>query len=356
MSVSSEFGRFVWGPAQLSRSMTGNGDLFQLDDANDGVGAAFVCPRSGTITHIGWTMASKGETPNNYYAGLVVPSTTVQQLTATAYGGSAPGTFDGNALAVGFHWTALATNGTAVAGDHIGIAIWPTGSPGAPDTTNKIGVGYTNTPSSANNAPLAFGGNAPAMAAVTRLPAFAVKFSDGEVYGWPLLDAAYTAYDTADSPDEVGVKFTVPYAMRCIGMVVNLTSVEANAPYTVILYSAADAVLASWAVTDAGEMNEEGQIEFCWSSAVALSADTVYRSTILAMHGSYTVLPASGTWPDAATKTAYHQGAAFIATSRTDAGAWTDNTDATVFMSPIVDQVTLPDAGGSTGGTFAFIG
>lgn len=344
MGVTTEFGELVWGPARAL--VDGELQNFSLDDSDDSVGASFVLPASGAITHVGWYLNSKTGTPPNYYVGLLTVDASDGNPTSTAYGSSVAATIDPTALSVGWVWTELSTAATATAGDQVIARIWATGSPGNPDASNCINVNFAHY-ALIQALPLAWSSGNLLIGLTRNLSNIALRYSDGTVIGLPLGPAAYTAYDSADTPDEIGVKFTLPYAMRCIGVRFGLAAQSPNVSYTFKLYDGSDTLLASWIVLDEDQLIGTRFVEVYWSSAVTLTAETIYRLTILATNAFSTITPANMTWPDAYCKTAYHQGAAFVATSRSDGGAWTDNTDATVFISPIVDQITLP--GGSSG-------
>jgi hypothetical protein len=210
-------------------------------------------------------------------------------------------------------------------------------------------VAHTHADSAKSSDPTGFYASALGTSTVQieRLPVFAIRYSDGVVFGYPLILPAYSAYNSAGTPDEVGVAFTVPYAMRCIGAHFYIAAVGSNASYTVRMYNAANDLLSSWAVGDEDELEGLGYKTVYWSSPQNLAIGATYRLSVLATHASLTVTPGSGTYPDAYAKAAYFQGADFVATSRTDAGAWTDDADATVFISPIVDQITLPSGSAS---------
>jgi hypothetical protein len=341
----TDFGRLVWGPAR--DPIIGRYNYYNLNDADNNVGGMFVLPRSGSITHVGWFLYSKTGTPPNYYVGLVTVTPSTGFLTTTPYGTSVPATVDPAALTEGWQWSALATPATAVAGDQIGVRVWPTGSPGNPDGSNYIVVAYAhfktvqNVPNGCYSVTLAADN-----AWADRLPAFAIKYADGVVVGYP-FGSAFADYDSADTPDERGVRFTLPYPMRCIGARVNMANIDSNAGYVVKLYDESDTLLASWTVTDEDQLHDYGIAELYWSAPVDLAASpSYYRLTCVPTSSSLQIRPASIVWPDPATKTAYHESAAFIATSRTDEGEWTDDADASVFLGLIVDDITLPSAGG----------
>lgn len=341
----ADFGRLIWGPAR--DPITKRASAYTIDASGESVGGRMVLPKSGTVTHVGWSLGTKTGSPPNYYVGMVTVTATTGNLTTTAYGGSTPATVDPTALSVGWQWSALAANATAVAGDQVGIRIWPTGSPGNPDASNNISCIYAhhnsmhNDPNSMNSFTL------DGQVWVSKLPIFALRYSDGSVIGYPYRDDKFSLYDSADSPDEAGVRFTLPYAMRCSGVCVNMSMIDSDAGYTLRLMDSANAILSSWVVADEDRLSDYGISYLYWSSALILAASpTYYRLTFMPSSSSLRIRPASMVFGDANEQAVYHAASDFVATSRTDEGEWTDDENATVFVGLIIDDITLPTGGG----------
>lgn len=335
----ADFGKLAWGPA---RDGEGEPVVYALNDADDAAASVMHAPYTGNITHVGFYVSAKTGTPPGYQAGVCVVSETTGAPSSTPLAGSAFGAV--STASTGWQWVELGTAAAVDRGDLLGIYVGPTGAPGAPDLSNCITVALAHTRVQSFPAEWTFG----AIWAIAKVaPAMMVKYADGLVAGVPILPNHYAAGDVADTPDEVGAKFTLPYAMRVYGASLVLAAVGANASYQVVLYDASSNALGTITVVDEDIHDQAGFIrELIFPSSIALTADTTYRLVLKATHASATVQVANFLWPDATMRSTYHQGANWVLTARTDGGTWTDS-DGTAVMALLVDDITLP--GGSSG-------
>lgn len=338
----------LWGPAALGsypRAAVGLSG-YALDDSNDAVAQVFAIPRSGTITKIGVYCTAVTGDPPAYNVGLVTVGASTGIPSTSAYGGSALTTYD--FTAGGWVWITLPTPATAVAGESAAVHIWPTGS--VPDGSNYATL---------SNGLMVSGGSA----GLPRVPyysvswnvadregwtAIAVQYSDGLVAGLPMDNCNTLTFDSADTPDEVGCRFTLPFSANSFGCRLVLCDAASSAPFVVTLYDAADNMLASYTISDEDEANQGGTyptlIDCHWAEA-ALTADAVYRLAIKATSGTLTITPSLASFESAASLTnnlTIPEAGRWMQTTRTDGGAWTDTAAGLVWMALWINSMTLP--------------
>jgi hypothetical protein len=180
---------------------------------------------------------------------------------------------------------------------------------------------------------------APCLALVYSDSSYAVP--DGCV---PANATNVTLINTGSTPDERGLLFQLPFPARCYGFVVRL---DLDAATDVVLYSAADAVLASYSLSSGVRVGTAGQItRRRFATPVSLSANTSYRLVVKPTTGSNVGVY---DW-EAASATLCQQycgGSTWKHTERTDAGAWTDTDTKRPFLSLRLDQL---DDGAGAGG------
>lgn len=157
----------------------------------------------------------------------------------------------------------------------------------------------------------------------------AIEYDDGSfgVTSYTLPGLASTLGVTnATVPDEVGVRFSVPFPLTCAGMVV---AMALTGDFDLVLYdSDGSTVLASRSVDkdEAGAVASGVAREWIFQTPVRLSANKQYRAVIKPTSGTtvnvrYVQLNVS-TW-----MAQMPGGVDWIWTQRTDAGAWSeDNT------------------------------
>lgn len=180
------------------------------------------------------------------------------------------------------------------------------------------------------------------------VPIILVKYDDGSipfVGVLPLSNATVSQnITTATTPDEVGVKFSLPFVCKIIGAVVRVNA--AAAAFDVKLYNAADTLQESASV--------DGDTQFAAGAGAAVLFDTEVSYSTTGQDWRLTILPTSGTVTvyrgevnASATREAWPGGTAFQKTERTDAGAWTDTNTQVPFISLLISALD-DGAGGGT--------
>lgn len=351
-----DVGLVCWGPV-APWFTSGRYLYYALDDSDDHVGATFAAPKTGNITHVGLRVYSVTGTPPDYNVAVVTITESTGVPTNTAYGGGAAGTLTG--AATGWHWVALATPSAVTAGDKIAVNVWPTGSPGNPDGSNKIAVGYGLSDVVSAYPAGGYGGSATIFSSTGIAPTFAIRYSDGMGYGGVCLPSVVNAYDSDDTPDEVGVKITLPFSGQCVGCSVGFNTVGANASWTYRLENAAGDLLASWNMSD--------EDIAMWPSAtygapsprwapISLAADTVYYLSVRSTHASATIAPYGWEWTHASEKDCFVGGGTTVLVYRTDGGEWTEDSDQCAAFGLLFNDITIPEGGEpGSGGAFAFV-
>jgi hypothetical protein len=153
----------------------------------------------------------------------------------------------------------------------------------------------------------------------------AVRYSD-ETYPplgtFPLSAIAATTFNSGSTPDERGLKFTLPFPARLSGVLLNATFGGGG---TIKVYdSDGTTVLTSLAIDPEQVLSTNpGTSRFVLPTTVSLSKDTAYRITLLP--GSVTDNSLVNlTCASAALLDALDGGQAFHLCTRTNGGAWDD--------------------------------
>jgi hypothetical protein len=343
----------LWGPATLgdvsgkTSAITG----VSLNDADNAAGWCFCIPKDGTVTDVGILIISENGTSPAYNVGLVTLDTSGRPTTS-AYGGSA--ITSKTWTAAGFSWTTLSTPATAAAGDFVAAHVYPTGS-------TPTGVNFVSVPSVGVVEGMGVNVNfTVAWAASNNGSAgFAIKYDDGSVYGLALSSATtHIVIRTTTTPDEVGNLFTLPANMTCTGARVfhSESGLESAATVDVVLYSAADGVLASATISDKDFADDSNYIDVFWDS-VSLIANTQYRLIVKPTTGaSGGIYVQRWSMDSTAAMAAIPCGTTWQGTSRTDAGAWSNVSTDIAMLALHISDITFIAGSGSGGTEWGFVG
>lgn len=203
--------------------------------------------------------------------------------------------------------------------------------------TNSI-RGLNDTSQLVNQYLASFNGVSWARAGTSSLPLLALKYDDG-TYGflrdwiWPITAITARTLNTGSTPDEIGVKFQVPWDCVVDGAHVMAAVTD---DLDVVLYDANDNVLASGSIDkDVISAVTAGIHVVVFPAAATLSRNTTYRLVIKpTTANNVTVYDATG---DAvALMAAMPAGANWVMTERTNAGAWTDTTTRTPWLHSLM--------------------
>lgn len=181
----------------------------------------------------------------------------------------------------------------------------------------------------------------------TDIPNFALKYNDGTYafipYVSPIIFNTNThTINTATSPDEVAMKFVPDVTMTISGFKV---LVDADNAFDVILYDSSNSVLTSFSHV-AGQRGATNNriMAIPFPADVTVTAGQTYRLAFKPTTGSSISLYSENV-PTSSHMSVMPGGSAYIYSSRSDAGSWTDLNDRRLIASLWVTAIST--GGGS---------
>jgi hypothetical protein len=294
-----------------------------VDAAGEKAAMVFQVPKTGNIDRIAFYVSNVTGTARTIRVGLETIDSSGNP-TGTQYGGSAVGTQASPASTTVYEVT-LGTPAAATIGDRVAIVIQFDSTVG----NMQIGTAPLND---ACGFPYSSAFTASWAKQTSNLILCGIRYDDGvyEDIGSPIPGIwSSPTISSSTTPDEVGVKFSLPFPVTVKGVWLNL-DLDGNA--TIKLYdSDGSTVLGSISVLSAERAFTSMTLYyFHFSTPIDLDAGTEYRLTLLPATttaiGFRRVVVAS-----ADRLGAMSGGTAWYETSRTDAGAWTDTTTQKVF-------------------------
>lgn len=180
-----------------------------------------------------------------------------------------------------------------------------------------------------------------------------VKYDDGsyvDMGNWsgPWTTVTDTSYASNSTPDERGIRFTAPVAMRVTG---GWARIDPTGDFQIKLYNDSNTELATTPTYDKDTFTGSGSgslnVRALFTSTAELQAGSTYRLTVVPTTTTALVL-AQTTMPSAASNQAFPAGSAtsFILTTRSDGGAFSDTDTARPVMGLIVDGIDSSGGGG----------
>ncbi len=304
-----------------------------IDAAGELAAAVFQVPQNGDITGVAVVITGV-TTAKSLDVGLQTVSLVTGNPDGGAYKGMTVGTIPIPSFAM---WeVTLGTQATAaVKGDVVAMVVGFTSDVGNLKTMNSY-VSFPDFPYVDSYI------GTPAWSKQNYAPIVAVKYSDGTyvpISGvFPQPTNASTAFNSGSTPDERGNKFQVPFGCRVVGYWVHLGAAIPADALSVVLYDS-DGATPLFTSTPDPEQEYGGAYCFTYMIAtpVTLLASTWYRLTVLPGASNVTIY--DWTWPSAAMLGALPMGSNCIQTQRTNAGAWTDNTDRRVLVGLLVSDI-----------------
>lgn len=247
-------------------------------------------------------------------------------------GGSRRAATQGDYLAVVMEWDSVQSG-----------QVWQYGL-GNNGSAHQIAVPYYCADSGAGFARLGDGGI---------FPSLALRYEDGSyapLMGrcWPIATCATETYNSGSTPDERGLIFQVPAALRACGawLLLNLT-----ANLDVVLYDSDGTTPLATCTLDA-DISRNGQPNVrtvFFPASVELAAATSYRLAVKPSSGS-NVSIYTFTVGSAGVLDAIPGGQTWHYTARTDAGAWSETTTTRPWIGLLIDGVETGGGGGGAGG------
>jgi hypothetical protein len=318
-----------------------------MDAAGEGAAWVFPSPKAGTITKVyvmtGTVTAAEA---------LDVRVETIDASgnpTGTLWAANTNGQIATPAANTGY-WVTLTAAATVAAGEFVCIAVrWVSFTAGnltIRHNYNALG------PFVGRGVPYALA-NTGSWAKSSSPPLFAVEYGDGSrphVGGFPTNSTTISqTVNTGSTPDEVGAYFSVPFPCKVKGVALKITPVTGHT-YAVKLYDTdGTSVLASKTGIDSDISTLTGGSPHMvlFTAEATLTAGGLYRVTFLPETAT------NQTWfrasvDAAATLESWPGGASFYKTSRSDAGAWTEDQTQIPQMALLLSAL---DDGAGGGGT-----
>jgi len=324
----------------------------QFDGVGDGFGFVLYPPKAGTIDSVTFATNTGQFTPNmTVRAGIynVDSSTPALPNTASLFGGCVAGTRASANWTDGVYTITFGTGCTIASGDLgtlIAVILDVTVRTSGQFRLTNYGVASDITfPYGVANTTGTWG----KLSSPGRYMSIVLNYHDGTVAYIPGSMDGFTSYTigTGTTPDEVGLKITIPVKCRVIGASFNtgglLKGVNIN------LYDNSGTRVAQKVIGDTAAASVGNTINILFASPVTLNGGDVIRLSLEASSAStqsvnkitptITNMLSQMIGPSVVNSTA-------IATSRSDAGSWTD--DATSFFpfNLLIDQIDPAAQGG----------
>ena len=249
-----------------------------------------------------------------------------------------------------WQWVTLGASYTTARGELLALVIKH--QSGTIDASNNCSFSLTSAFGPVPGLPYAIGNDAGVRTRQGAAACFGYG-SAGTAYGRPSETLITAAYSSASTPDERGVKFTLPAGMGDtfkLAGVSFFSGLQSAGVVDVVLYDTdGTTVLQSASFdTDAFASTNPRWNYFPFDEATlsTLSFGSAYRVVLKPTTGSHTLH--ANTLDSAADAEAYPLGSAAAYTTRTDAGAWTDDAATRVQVGLVLADITEPAGGGAT--------
>lgn len=319
-----------------------------IDANNDGVGMAFIAPKTGNISKVGYNITAKAGTPPTYRIGIEGIAATrapdgTYKASGTSYVDDAP-------TATGWEWHTLGAAAAVTAGDSLCASVrYQTGTI---DGSNNITVATTISTSIAGAHPYILTLTAGTWAAVTGYPAIAVQYDDGTtIVGYPYSSFSNNAWNSGSSPKFRGNLWTPQVSSKTSGVWI-FDRLPNNADLTVAVYKDNDAsAMASGSVAIDPDVVVSGTgasnmaIFVPWGALITHAVGSLYRFVIVPTTVNSNTTFIETAVPDAASL-AQWGGQDWQKTTASTAGTWTDTANSFFPMFPIIEEVDIPSGGG----------
>lgn len=324
---------------------------FTLNESADAVEVVFMADEAATITKLGFRYGSRTGTPPTFKISLQgVTGAGVPDGTIKGGGSPASKTFTPPADTTwnsAWQWITLDNSYTCTRGELLALVIkYDSGT--IDGSNNSSFTELINGGTVANALPYMIQNNNGTRTLRPLLPVFGYA-SASKVFGCPSeTHVAQAIFGSSGTPDEIGTKFTVPGSGTfTVGAVEFFAAMNPGGTADVTLYDTdGTTVLQRVTIdTDASSSSSFARwvVPFDETTLSALTLGSTYTLSI-APSGTITVygleVDAAADWD------AWPGGQDWVYRTRTDAGAWTDNTARRLFLAAHVKDVTSSGGGG----------
>lgn len=322
--------REIFGVASTTRNMSAATDI-----------VALICPipQTGNITGIKFATAT-------VTTGCTIIGT-IEQVTGskpngTLYHANATGTVVVANTDDNVSKTITYTSFAATQGDLVGIKLAVSSG-----TPSSLGIRTSLTQMGTSAFPALYVNSATTDAWGTNVPNILITYDTGDVV--PMEVSFFTAntnlaVSSSTTPDEVGILFTAPYSCRTNGFVWREINPASAVACDMVLYDSSSNVVVSYSMS-AEALKATGLASSywgLWGTTANLLKGRQYRLVLKpTTTTSWTMIPQNSAGvvigSDGDTNPVY--------TSRTNAGAWTNDSGAVLPMALLIDKIYQP--GGS---------
>lgn len=343
-----EFGGYMAYPTPMVTGSAGSASLL-IDAAGEIASAIFQVAKTGTVSHILWgtvtvTTGDDVDARLETLAGGGDPSGTLAGTNSN--GTQTVADTDDN---TGFR-TALTTALAVTKGDFLVVSI--ANGAGGGDmqirafTREEQTFPYTRLFTSSWTDP------------TDLIPAVSLEYNDGSIEHIfstePIESITNLTVNSGTTPDEIALRFTVPWPCRVRGMWLHS---DTDGNWVAILYnSASSALLTSNTIDrDYRRTNRHNYGEYEFNSTADLVAGDVYRMAVRPTGGN-SIKVRVETIQSAAIMDAMNGGIALYMSERTDAGSWTDTTTERPRIGILISGFDDAVGGGGGDGGMPLIG
>jgi hypothetical protein len=331
-------------------------NAFSIAASNSAVYYVFQVQEPVTIRRLGFMQASITGSPGSYKVSLQgVDGSGNPDGTIKGGGSPASMSYTPGAGANLWMWKTLDNAYAAARGERLALVIAP--DTGTFDASNFLRITHINGLSPAFGLPYGITNTAGTLARVTNSPMFA--FGDtASTFGRPSTTTVGTvSFNSGSTPDEYAVKFTLPASFgstfKVCGAVVWGTT-TAGSTFDLLLYDSDGTTVLQQTTFDTDldvtPTSNQARTFYFDDAPAVLSAGTAYRLGVQPA-GSNISLDRLQV-PAAADMDAYRLGQAILMSTRTNAGAWTDDATQRVGIDLILSDLTPPAGGGGGGARY----
>jgi hypothetical protein len=325
---------------------------FTLNQSTDALEFIFQVPpgsASYTITRLGFRQGTASGTPPTYRVSLQgvdgtgIPDGVIKGATNSAYFDYTPTAGNNNT----WQWVTLGETYSASPGAILCLVIAYTGA-ATIDASNNSGFTSITSGNIIYSVPYVITNDAGVRTRLGTTPVFGWGTTDTP-YGLPVDSLPSTAFGSASTPDERGLKFTLPAGLGTYKLagVRAQTLLGGSGAFDLKLYDSDGSTVLQQVSFDADQDQATATARFRpllfdEATLATLSAGTAYRVSLVPTAQNLTLY--GYTLKTAADQDAFPLGQNAYETHRTDAGAWTDDTLTRPSMGLILDDLTATGA------------
>lgn len=327
---------------------------FTLDGTTDQLEWVFQADDAITITHLGFRYGARTGTPPTFIISLQgVDGSGNPDGTIKGGGSPASATFTPPADATWdgtWQWIALANSFTVARGDMLAIVI--AYSSGTINGSNSSAITARLTNLAVPASPYVITNNAGSRTRGAVQPIFGYK-SATRAYGYPLETITVTAFSSDSTPDEYAMKFTVPTgwgsSLAVLGVQFPIQAYDAAKTLQVTLYDTDGTTVLQRITLDSDYLRGllavgRATVLFDEVTLSALTIGSAYRVGLAPQETASNFQPYRLQVDAAADWDAWPFAQQAALSTRTDAGAWTDDTTQRLQMDLLLADITEPSA------------